>query len=136
MLIKMVQLSPLTDQRRRRNKEKREEKIRSTDSITKAAPKWSQGRPEMESGGLIFSSCFSSFLLILSSVRGESCTILTSIKSCFRQDEHAELVNYPFKCLSMFQCFVLMTNQIATLFLVVFRRPAMVSLAAAGKAAE
>ena len=50
MLIKMVQLSPLTDERMRRNEEKREEKIRPPDSITKAAPKWSQGRPKMESG--------------------------------------------------------------------------------------
>ena len=49
----------------------------------RAAPKWSQGRLEMESGGLIFSSHFSSFFLILSTVRGESCTILTSVKICF-----------------------------------------------------
>ena len=49
MLVKMVQLSPLTDERMRRNEEKREEIIRPPDSITKAAPKWSQGRPEMES---------------------------------------------------------------------------------------
>ena len=48
MLVMMVQLSPLTDERMRRNEEKREEKIRPPDSITKAAPKWSQGRPEME----------------------------------------------------------------------------------------
>ena len=41
----------------------------------RAAPKWSKGRPEIESGGLIISSRFSSFLLILSSVRGKSCTI-------------------------------------------------------------
>ena len=50
MLVMMVQLSPLTDERMRRNEEKREEKIRDPDSITKAAPKRSQGRPEMESG--------------------------------------------------------------------------------------
>ena len=43
----------------------------------------SKGRSEMESGGLIFSSRFSSFLLIPSSVRGDSCTILTSVKICF-----------------------------------------------------
>ena len=49
-LIKMYQLSPLTDERMRRNEEKREEKIRPPDSITKAAPKWSPGRPEIESG--------------------------------------------------------------------------------------
>ena len=40
-------------------------------------------RPEMESGGIIFSSRFFSFLLILSSMRGESCTILMSVKICF-----------------------------------------------------
>ena len=50
MLVKMAKLSPLTDERMRRNEEKCEEKIRPPDSITKAAPKWSQGRPEMESG--------------------------------------------------------------------------------------
>ena len=65
MLVKIVQLSPLTDERMRRNEEKREEKIRPPDAITKAAlkwsqgrprnevraaPKWSQGRPKMESG--------------------------------------------------------------------------------------
>ena len=48
MLIKIVQLSPLTDERMRRNEEKLEEKIRPPDSLTKAAPKWSQGRAEME----------------------------------------------------------------------------------------
>ena len=50
MLVKMVQLSPLTDERMRGNEEEREEKIGPPDSITKAAPKWSQGRPEMEPG--------------------------------------------------------------------------------------
>ena len=50
MLVKMVQLSPLTNERMRRNEEKGEEKIRPPDSNTKAALKWSQGRPEMESG--------------------------------------------------------------------------------------
>ena len=35
-----------------------------------------------------------------SSVRGEMCTILTSIKNCSRQDRHAELVNYPFNKIS------------------------------------
>ena len=49
-LVKMVQLSPLTDAGMRRNEEKREEKIRPPDSITKAAPKLSQGHPKMESG--------------------------------------------------------------------------------------
>ena len=48
MLVKMVQLSPLTDERMSRNEEKREEKIMPPDSITKVAPKWSQGRPKME----------------------------------------------------------------------------------------
>ena len=50
MLVKMVQLSPLRDERIRRNEVKHEEKIRPPDSITKAAPKMSQGRLEMESG--------------------------------------------------------------------------------------
>ena len=50
MLVKMVQLSHLTDERMRRNEEKPEEKIRFPDSITKAAPKWNQGRPELELG--------------------------------------------------------------------------------------
>ena len=49
----------------------------------RAAPKWSQGRPEMESLGPMFSKRFFSFLLILSSMRGECCTILTSVKICF-----------------------------------------------------
>ena len=43
MLVKMVQLSPLTYERMRRNEEKREEKreekIRLPGSLTKAAPK-------------------------------------------------------------------------------------------------
>ena len=38
MIIKMVQLSPLTDERMRRNEENREEKIRPPDSIREAAP--------------------------------------------------------------------------------------------------
>ena len=62
----------------------------------RAAPKWSKGRPEMESGSLIFSSRFFSFLLILSSMRGESCTILTSVKNLLYICQHVELVNYPF----------------------------------------
>ena len=76
MLVKMVQLSPLTDERMRRNEEKLEEKIRPLTLLLKlprngvrAAPKWSKGRPEMELGppqngvkGLNIPLCFSSFL--------------------------------------------------------------------------
>ena len=53
--------------------------------------------PSRFSSFILFFPHFFSFLLILSYVRGESCTMLTSIKKCFRQDRHAELVNYPFK---------------------------------------
>ena len=95
-LVKMVQLFPLTDERMKRNEEKRKEKIRPPDSISGWPLLHFGAALVIESGGLIFSSCFSLFLLILSSVRGESCTILTSIKSCFRQDRHAEFGNYPF----------------------------------------
>ena len=56
-LIKMVQLSSLTDERMRRNEEKCEEKIRPPDSykskvntVERAAPKLSKGRLKMESG--------------------------------------------------------------------------------------
>ena len=49
--------------------------------------------------GASFSSYFFSFLLILSSVRGERCTtiILTNIIGYFRQDRPAELVTFQFK---------------------------------------
>ena len=70
----------------------------------RADQKCSQGRPKWSQVALFpphVSPHFFSFLLILSSVRGESCTILTSIKSYFRQDRHAELVNYLFKRLPL-----------------------------------
>ena len=124
--VKIVQLSALIYERMRKNEKKPEEKIRPPDSISgqpflhfraaltpfRGSPNSLSGRPWLhfgaalviESGGLIFSSRFSSFLLILTSVRGESCTILTSIKICFRQDRHAELVNYPFRCLNIYGC--------------------------------
>ena len=74
MLIKIVQLSPLTDERMRRNEEKLEEKIRPPDSITKVALKWSKGRPE----------------------RGELYH-LNERKNLLKICQHVELVNYPFK---------------------------------------
>ena len=67
--------------------------------------------------GLIFSSRFSSFLLILSSVRGEGCTIITSIKSCFRQDRHADLVNYPF---NNFSCLLEVSQNNRSLLFLIF----------------
>ena len=40
-------------------------------------------------------------------MREESCTILTNVKSCFRQDRHAELVNYCVAILAYFSYFLI-----------------------------
>ena len=63
----------------------------------RAVPKLSKGSAKMISGGLIFLSCFSSFLLVC-----ESCTISESFTSCWRQDKHFELVNYQFNTKQLF----------------------------------
>ena len=87
--LKMVQLSPLTDERMRRNGEKREEKIRPPYFITKAAPKWSQG-PYF----LLTFLFISPHPLIYE--RGELYH-LNEHKNLLHICQHVELVNYPFK---------------------------------------
>ena len=62
----------------------------------RAGPKWSQGGPKMESGGLISSSRFSSFYphpLIWE--RGKMYH-LNERKKLLHTCQHVELVNYPF----------------------------------------
>ena len=48
-----------------------------------------------ESGPFLAPHIFS--YISSSSVRGESCAILTNVLKCFRQDRPTELVNYSFK---------------------------------------
>ena len=120
MLVKKVQLSPLTDERMRRNKEKREEKIRPPDSITKAAPKWSQGRPEMKSGPLrngvraarngVRGSYFPLMFLLISPhplicERGELYHLSMRTK-LLHICQHVELVNYPIEFKKHFSVFI------------------------------
>ena len=79
-LVKMVQLSPLIDERMKRNEKKREEKIRPPDSIL--------GRPWLYLGAA----------LVIESVyeKGELYD-LNKRKNLLHICQYVELVNYPFK---------------------------------------